>query len=295
MKARLGSDLHNRRGDSYSVIKFVPDEVRFEPINVGLVVQAGERLITKMAEDVDPRIRLADPYVDLLSLRNTLRSLDVAAVAEEARVPSATALEWLSARGLPNLYFTAPAELDLSADSTAEVAVGLLFRRLVERAYERPPHAPQRLGTTATRTALRRAFAAANVLHSRVQPSARVVGASGEEWIIDFRYLTDSVNLIQTATTDLKDRVRSEEHAYEAFAALIDTTKDPGTAGLVAVDEKPEANRVSGRLAHLADAHGFELIAGQRAFMELAREVRQRAHQASSSAQLVEGGLFPAE
>ena len=43
---------------AYSVIKFVPDRVRFEPVNIGLVIQAGEQLITRMSKQIDPRIRL---------------------------------------------------------------------------------------------------------------------------------------------------------------------------------------------------------------------------------------------
>jgi hypothetical protein len=94
---------------------------------------------------------------------------------------------------------------------------------------------------------------------------------------MDFQYLAQDVCLIQTAATGLRDDVRSSEHAFRAFAALIDTSQQPATQGILVVDEPPHANEISGQLYQMAAAHGLEFFAGNRGFLSLADRVSREA------------------
>src|ERR1700716_1609643 len=94
---------------SYVIVKFVPDEVRFEPINVGLVVQVGDEIVTRMSDTVDPRIRFADPYLDLHSLRDFLLSFDARDQLERS---SDRAIGELQGSTIPHIYFASPRTVD---------------------------------------------------------------------------------------------------------------------------------------------------------------------------------------
>jgi len=283
----------------YVVAKFVPDVVRFEPVNIGLVVEIDDRVITKMATDVDPRIRLADPYVDLPSLRDFLTSFDARDYSGKA---DSSPIEWLQQNRLPNVYFTKPLEIEASVRGIDDI-VNALHARIVDRKFEQPPDLVRSAGVSAARTALREAFRTAGVLGRRVESQVLVRGASGVDWRIDFRYLTESnVNMVEAATTDLQEDVRRKEHAFEAFATLIDVTQGPRQAksmtreekidqrtehppvGILAVDAKPSENATSELLAHMAEAHGFRFVAGQRAFFDLANGLRDEALPIADSA-----------
>jgi hypothetical protein len=270
---------------SYSVAKFVPDSVRFEPINIGVVLEVGDHLVTQMAADVDPRIRLADPYADLQSLREFLGSFDASSYDEVAG--STGTVAWLHENGLPNVFFSAPRAVDVDVERIDEVMASLQAR-LVTRAFTRPTEITRAVGTSATRTALREAFKSAGVLKRSVEVEVPLVGASGVEWRIDFRYLTPTdISLVQTATTGLQEELRGKEHGFEAFLALLDTTRRPvagkdqtrsaPTRGTLAVDVYPEENEISSELSRLTSAHGLEFVAGQRGFFKLAQEVQRMA------------------
>lgn len=258
----------------YSVVKFVPDRVRYEPVNVGLVVAVDDQLITRMADVVDPRIRLADPYADVESLRETLATFDAADFAGDARRSSQHVLQWLMNADFSNLVFTAPSEI--AGHSEVDTVVQLLFDRLIARHYVRPMGPWRERSPMAARTALREAFASQKILGVLVEHSVKAPGASGIGWDLDFRYVSDKVTVIQTATTSLREDLRSKEHGFEAFAALIDV-KAPGVHGILAADASPENSEVSGALEQISGAHGIEFVAGQRAFYELARRVRGEA------------------
>lgn len=270
---------------SYSVVKFVPDSVRFEPINIGVVLEVGDHLVTQMADDVDPRIRLADPYADVQSLRDFLSSFDASEYDEVAG--SAGTVAWLHENGLPNVFFSAPRGVEVQPDRVDEVMASLQAR-LVTRTFTRPTELARAVGTSAARTALREAFKSAGVLKKSVQVEVPLIGASGVEWRIDFRYLTRTeVSLVQTATTGLQEELRGKEHGFEAFLALLDTTRHPAATkqetkaapsrGILAVDVYPEENKISSELSRLSKAHGFGFVAGQRGFFKLAQEVQRSA------------------
>jgi hypothetical protein len=258
---------------AYSVVKFVPDRVRFEPVNIGLVIQAGHQLITRMSKQIDPRIRLADPYAHMDSLKDFLDDFDAAQYATETK----SAVEWLHANGLPNIYFSAPAQIDVSP-SDLDALVNSLFDRIVARSFERPSEWVSTQQPSAARTALRSAFHTAKVLNKKVKAEVAVKGASGFIWKVDFRYATGTgVNLVQAATTAVREDVRRKEHAYEAFATLIDTTKGSGAVGILAVDAPGEDGPSAVPLALMTKGHGLRFIAGQKEFYDLAEEIRRTA------------------
>jgi hypothetical protein len=261
---------------SYSVAKFVPDRVRFEPVNIGLVIEAGDRVITRMTEKADPRIRLSDPFADIPSLEHFLKDFDAVTFGEQSGAQSV--IEWLHENGLPNIYFSAPSPIAIG-EVQLEALVDRLFQRLIARRFTKPPDWTGSQTHGAARTALGSAFRSAKVLGNKVQSRVSAPGASGVIWDIDFRYLTDmDVNFVQTATTSVREDMRRKEHAYEAFAALIDTTvQHEATVGVLAVDDPPTDNPVSFTLEMMAKGHGLRFIAGQRSFHEYAGEVRRRA------------------
>jgi hypothetical protein len=258
----------------YSLVKFVPDRVRFEPINIGVVLEHDRGVVTRMADDVDPRVRYADPYADLQSLREFLGTFNATVYLGRGR--DASVLSWLRDADLPNIYFSAPLDVDLTTDTPENVAA-ILFGRLVQRSFAKPPDMAPVPSRTAALRALREAFKAEGVLDSRVESSVLVAGVSGVEWNIDFRYATDRVNLVQTVSTNLREDIRRKEHAFEAFAALVDTAQSGGVEGVLAADGRPEENPLSAQLALLSAGHGFRLIAGRRSFIDLARDVRRGA------------------
>ena len=258
----------------FAVVKFVPDSARFEPINVGLVLEAGGRVLTRMAESVDPRIRYADPYADLASFLEFLRTFDA-----EAAVGTAGSVITALTDGrvaVPNFYFDGAHPFDAAALPIVD-AGDVLFDRLVRRTFEAPPGFSRPSSPTAARTALRRAFAGAKALGTQVRPGVERIGASGITWEVDFEYLTREYYLVQTATTGLKEDLRRSEHAFRAFATLVDLTHEPGRVGVLASDESPDRNDLSGQLASMAHAHGFRFVGGQRAMLSLASEVRREA------------------
>lgn len=258
----------------YTVVKFVPDSVRFEPINIGIVLEVGERVVTVMSESIDPRIRYADPYVDVRSLRDFLREFDPRSLVPAEKPVVRT----LSAGNVPlaNIFFDQSRTFDAEKLGVDEAA-DLLFGRLVRRTFAKPSGFVRPASPTAARTALRKAFMAARVLGKRVRSDVRTLGKSGVHWDVDFEYLTDQVVLVQTATTGLKEDLRRREHAFSAFAALVDTTTSPGVTGVLAIDEPADADELSGQLAAMAKAHGLDFVGGQRAFLTLARGVSENA------------------
>jgi hypothetical protein len=264
----------------FTIVKFVPDSVRFEPINVGVVVEADDQVVTRMAEVLDPRIRFADPYADLKSLLEFLGTFDAADVPHEGR----SVVTHLAAgkSEFPNFYFDRARPID-STQLKARDAAQILFDRLVRRSFEPPQGFVRPASPTAARTALRRAFQSLRVLGSRVRPAVRTLGLSGIEWELDFEFLTSDLERVQTATTGLKEDLRRREHAFSAFAALVDTTQQPGVIGVLASDEPPERDDLSGQLASMAGAHGLEFVGGQRAFLTLARRVSETAKPIGSS------------
>lgn len=265
----------------YTIVKFVPDRMRFEPINVGLVAEVGDRVLTLMSQDLDPRIRYADPHADLNSLRSTLAKFD----AEAYRTESRSAIDTLTGNGfeLNNLWFDNPLEINVSSERF-EVVVNALYSRLVERNFSIPAGTMRVVGPTFARSVLRRVFADANALGSLVKADVHATGVSGVEWRVDFQYLADSICLIQTATTGLREDLRRSEHAFRAFSALIDTTTEPGVRGILAVDDRPEVNDASAQLARLAQAHGLEFYAGRKGFLTLAQQVSEEAQLLTSTA-----------
>lgn len=281
--------MKHRPVGQYSLVKFVPDRVRFEPINIGVVLEHERGVVTRMAEDVDPRVRYADPYADLQSLREFLASFN--ATVYLGRAPDVSVLNWLRDAELPNIYFSAPLGVDLTAD-TPEGVAGILFGRLVQRSFAKPPEMAPAPSRTAALRALREAFKAEGVLDTRVEAGVLVQGISGVDWNIDFRYATDRVNLIQTVSTNLREDIRRKEHAFEAFAALVDTARSGGVEGVLAADGRPEENPLSAQLALLSAGHGFRLIAGRRSFIDLARDVRRTASPtAAPMPEAIEGEL----
>jgi hypothetical protein len=254
----------------YSVVKFVPDRIRFEPVNVGLIASFGDRDVAKMSEDLDPRIRFADPYADTASLLHTLRTFDIRDFASA----DSTGFERLASRSveLPNLYVDRPNELAVD-DRSFEVVVEALFDRLVVRRFALPAGFHRQIGPTMARTALRDVFAQSKTLGPIVRADVTTLGKSGVVWNMDFQYLSDQVCLIQTATTGLRENLRRSEHAFRAFAALVDTAHLPGNNGILAVDEPADANEASGQLKLMASAHGLQFFGGRRGFLELAQKV----------------------
>jgi hypothetical protein len=262
----------------YAVVKFVPDAVRFEPINIGLVFDEDGRLTTRMAEDVDPRIRLADPYADLQSLRAFLATFDASTYEpSDDRDP----LTWLHQTGMPNIYFSAPFGIETGRTSAQDM-IGTLFKRLVARNFSRPPELARVPGVSAARSALREAFRSTGILGKKIETQVPIRGLSGVEWQVDFRYVTnESIHLVEAATTGLHEDIRRKEHGYEAFTTLIDTTRrqlssdEPAvpTKGTLAVDASVEESELSAQLSRMAAAHGFRYVAGQRAFYSLAEEL----------------------
>ncbi len=274
------------RGTSrYSLLKFVPDRLRFEPINVGIVVEGAGRVVTRMAGSVDPRVRFADPYADLESLRGFLETFDARSLKPATDQPL---LEWLHEVEIPNIYVTSPLPIDQSA--AVELVADRLFSRLVERNFARPPMSPSAPSHTAARRALLAAFRAEGVLGSKVTSGVKIRGASGVDWTVDFRFATNTLNLVQAATTGLRDNVHGKEHAFEAFASLIDT-RQPGTSGILASDASSEENDVTSQIDKMATAHGIRFVGGRRAFMRLAREVRTEALAVNEPRDMA---LFPA-
>jgi hypothetical protein len=254
----------------YALLKFVPDRIRFEPINIGVVVEDGDEVITRMASAIDPRVRFADPFADVESLRTFLESFDARDLI--GKTEGESVLEWLHNQEVPNVYVTAPQPI--AAETIAlESVLESLFSRLVDRNFERPPMPSATASRTVARRALLSAFRAEGVMGSKVSSDVRVRGASGVDWTVDFRFATETVNLVQAASTGLREDVRSKEHAFEAFASLIDT-REPGVTAILATDALPRENDVSSQIDRIAGAHGIRFVGGRRAFMRLAREVR---------------------
>jgi DUF3037 family protein len=262
--------MNARASASYVLLKFVPDRVRFEPINIGVVVEHRGDVITRMASSVDPRVRFADPYTDVESLRAFLEEFDARPLLEQTS--GRPLLDWLHEQELPNIYVTSPQPIAEESIAVATVA-DRLFSRLVDRSFTRPPMSAAVPSRTAARRALMSAFQAEGVLGSKVSAGVKVQGASGVEWIVDFRFATDTINLVQAATTGLRDDLRGKEHAFEAFASLIDT-REPGTTGILASDALAAENDISSQIDKIAGAHGLRFVGGRRAFLRLAREVR---------------------
>ena len=260
----------------FTVVKFVPDSVRFEPVNVGIVVETVDDIVTRMADSVDPRIRFADPYVDMKSLVEFLNEFDAAKITSEG--PSVVAHLTNGSTSIPNFFFDLPRSID-ATQLSAEQAADVLYDRLVRRSFESPPGFVRPQSPTAARTALRKAFQSQRLIGSRVRSAVRTTGRSGVEWDMDFEYLADELVFVQTATTGLKEDLRRREHAFSAFSALVDTTTEPGVRGLLASDESPERDEISGLIASMASAHGFEFVGGQRAFVALALRVRDTARE----------------
>lgn len=254
----------------YAVVKFVPDRLRFEPINIGIVVEDHGQLMTLMASGVDPRVRFADPYADIDSIRSFLEEFDARAFVEQAGTNSV--LDWLHDQDLPNVYITKPEPIDAAGVPVTAIA-DALFSRLVERDFARPMMLTPAASRTAARNALLTAFRAEGLVGSKVLPDVVIKGTSGIEWRVDFQFTTDKVNLVQAATTGLREDLRRKEHAFEAFASLIDT-KGPGVTPVLASDALPRENDASLQIRRMADAHGIRFVGGRRAFLRLAREVR---------------------
>jgi hypothetical protein len=274
------------RDTRYVLLKFVPDRLRFEPINVGVVIQDRGQVITLMATAVDPRVRFADPYADVESLRSFLEGFDARSFV--GQTSGRPLVDWLHDQELPNIYVTAPLPIDASGVPIMAVAERL-FARLVDRDFARPTMMEPGISRTAARRALMSAFQAEGVLGSKVISAVQIKGASGIEWTVDFRFATDTVNLVQAATTTLREDVRRKEHAFEAFASLIDT-RQAGTTAVLASDALPQENDVSSQINQMADAHGIRFIGGRRAFLKLAREVRDEGLLLSEPP---EASLFP--
>lgn len=255
---------------SYVLLKFVPDRIRFEPINIGVVVEDGDEVITRMASGVDPRVRFADPFADVESLRAFLEGFDARDLI--GKTAGDSVLRWLGNQEIPNVYVTAPQPIAAEAVPLGSV-VESLFSRLVDRNFERPPMPGATVSRTVARRALLSAFQAEGVMGSKVSSDVRVRGASGVDWTVDFRFATETVNLVQAASTGLREDVRNKEQAFEAFASLIDT-REPGITAILATDALPRENDVSSQIDKIAGAHGIRFVGGRRAFMKLAREVR---------------------
>lgn len=258
----------------FTVVKFVPDSIRFEPVNIGVVLETGSDVITRMAESVDPRIRFADPFADVRSLSEFLGEFD----ASSLEVGGQSVVNELTTGAIayPNLFFDTPRPVDASKLSVDRIA-DALFDRLVRRTFASPSGFQRPASPTAARTALKRAFQSMKLLDRQVRLGVAVRGRSGVEWDMDFEYLTTHLHFVQTATTGLREDLRRNEHAFRAFAALVDTTSVPGTSGILATDEPPSRSDLSGQLAQLAEAHGLKYLGGQRAFLELAQEVKNAA------------------
>ena len=225
-----------------------------------------------MADFVDPRVRYADPYADMASFVEFLRVFDAEAAVGNTDSTIASLTEGRVV--VPNFYFDGAHPFDAAA-LPIEDASEMLFDRLVRRNFDPPAGFSRPSSPTAARTALRRAFVGAKALGTQVRPGVEVVGASGVKWEVDFEYLTRDLCLVQTATTGLKEDLRRSEHAFRAFATLVDLTHEPGRLGVLASDEPPERNDLSGQLASMATAHGFRFVGGQRAMLDLASEVRR--------------------
>ena len=261
----------------FIILKFVPDRVRFEPVNVAVVLELEGRIVTRVADEVDPRIRLADPFLDQDSYDEMLGRLATLAPEQTA----ADELDRLAASPGPNLFASSPSEF-VAEPGEVDALADRFFGRYVQRRYVKPYVARSGPRSAATRSAIRDAFASAGV-QSYVQASVRQQGKSGVDWNIDFRYLTDEVTVIQSATTSLKEPVRNAEHGYRAFSALVDVSLVPGVRGVLALDASPEESELSSQLEQLAIAHGLGFYAGQRQFFELAQDVQRRAQPLSSS------------
>jgi len=255
---------------SYVLLKFVPDRIRFEPINIGVVVEDGDEVITRMASGVDPRVRFADPFADVESIRTFLEGFDARELI--GKTGGDSVLRWLGNHEIPNVYVTAPQPISVEAVPLGSV-VESLFSRLVDRNFERPPMPSATVSRTVARRALLSAFQAEGVMGSKVSSGVQVRGASGVDWTVDFRFATETVNLVQAASTGLREDVRRKEQAFEAFASLIDT-REPGITAILATDALPRENDVSSQIDKIAVAHGIRFVGGRRAFMKLAREVR---------------------
>lgn len=258
----------------YCVVKFLPDRIRFEPVNIGLIAEFEDQVVTIMSSDLDPRIRYADPHADTRSLLATLVSFDANAYSTASK----SGLDRLADGDvvLPNVYVDRPLGM-MVTDRSFQLVVDALFARLVTRSFVQPGGYQRQIGPSMARTVLRNVFHQANALGPLVQSSVDAVGKSGVVWQLDFRYLSDELHLIQTATTGLREDLRRSEHAFRAFAALIDTTQLPGVRGILAADEPAESNYTSDQLRRMAEAHGFDFYGGRRGFLSLAKRVTREA------------------
>jgi hypothetical protein len=163
--------------------------------------------------------------------------------------------------------------VDVCNGPKLDLVLDALFARLVVRSFALPAGYQKQQGPTMARTLLRGVFEQTKALGLLVRSDVEARGKSGVLWQMDFQYVADDVHLIQTATVGLREDLRRQEHAFRAFAALVDTAATPGIKGVLAADEPAESNEVSGQLRRMALAHGFEYFAGRREFLELASRV----------------------
>ena len=131
---------------SFSVVRYVPDPVRNEPINIGIVLQCGDAIVVRVPRDALQRAISSDPQADKAALSRVEQF--VYHFIQEARASRRTAssaedpLAALTLQTSGKLTFSKPQFVEVGSPDDINNTLEMLVSRLVRPLRQRPIFAP---------------------------------------------------------------------------------------------------------------------------------------------------------
>lgn len=243
----------------YVVVRFVPDVVRDEPLNIGVILQCPNKRFVKAKFGTKfTRVAKLYPEVDLNLLRSFAdemtdrtgafmlgKQLVLGELPPEEPVPlsSPAFLDFLFQEYGGRLQFTKP-QPTLAEDLEAELLS--LFGIFVELPRERERREVKRAPVTHPKVLkrVRRIFKEAKVVH-HLQPRVRVEGKRWE-YDFDFAYVNTQKGLIHSVAFDLTKPEKKMERAFWFGGAVTDVLRRGEFQNISLILQPPEPNIVEG-------------------------------------------------
>ena len=248
-----------REACRYIVVRFVPNVVRDEPLNIGVILQCPEKefitakfatkftRVAKLYPDVDLNLlrSFADDMTDRIEAFTHGKQLALGELPREEPVPlsSPAFLDFLFEEYGGRLQFTKP-QPTLAEDLEAEISS--LFGIFVELPSERERRKVKRAPVThpMVRRRVREVFEEAKVM-DYLQRGVRVKGKRWE-YDFDFAYVNRHKGLIQSVAFDLVSPEDKRDRAFSIGGMIDDVIREREFEQFAFILQPPEPDRAEG-------------------------------------------------
>lgn len=218
----------------YVMLRYLPDPVRSEPVNIGVIVQARDAVRFRVLPDMRRRrFDSTGPLPDMKILEDYLHALfqkqvqEVFMPGKGTQIVDVATEDYLSYvdRVLSRQFELSDplsAQIPLDSATALETFVARLFERLVAPPGGHPIYRSS--GRQRIHTGLRRYFKELGVLGGKVRERDTLVGTV--KWQVDFSFASDKTVAISTLDLGTKDPIGKALGVVAQWADLKEMRED---------------------------------------------------------------------